>query len=65
MLRHCEEIHTNDDPDVIELGMKVVSRHRTAFERQLTEAVMIDESNGKYLMNRSNYQQNNYDELFI
>ena len=64
MLRHCEEIHTNENPDDIEFGMRILSKHRTAFERQLSEAVMIDEKNGKYLMN-SRLEYSNIPKIVI
>ena len=51
LLRHCVEAHENEDPDEIEFGMKVVSSHKTSFERQLAEAVLIENNNGPYLLN--------------
>ena len=51
LLRHCVEVHENEDPDKIEFGMRMISSHRTAFERQLAEAVMIEKFNGPYLLN--------------
>ena len=51
MLRHCEEIHTDENPDEVEFGMKMISSHKSSFERQLAEAVMIQNYNGPFLMN--------------
>ena len=51
LLRHCVEVHENVDPDTVEFGMRMISAHRTAFERQLAEAVMIEKYTGPYLLN--------------
>ena len=51
LLRHCVEEHEEEEADEIEFGMRIVSSHRTAFERQLAEAVMIERYNGPYLLN--------------
>ena len=51
LLRHCVEIHSDENPDKIEFGMRLLSSHKSAFERQLSEAVMIEKYNGQYLLN--------------
>ena len=51
LLRHCEEVHTEKNPDDIIFCMRQLSSHRTAFERQVREAVLIDEYSGPNLMN--------------
>ena len=50
MLRHCVEIHPNILPETVEFRMRILSSHKTAFERQLREAVMIDYFAGPYLL---------------
>ena len=35
LLRHCVEIHENEDPDKIEFGMRMISSHRSALEFSL------------------------------
>ena len=51
MLKHAVSIHPDIDPSKVEFGMKIVSQHRTAFERQLAEAVLIRRKLGDKLMN--------------
>ena len=51
ILRHCEDAHPEMNPDEVKFGMKQLSSHRTAFERQIREAVLIDENNGPTLLN--------------
>ena len=66
MLRHCEEIHTNENPDEIEFGMRLISSSRTAFERQLKEAVYIEMLSGPYLMNsRLEYSRCNIPKMIM
>ena len=48
MLRHCVEVHQNVAPDKIEFRMIILSSHKTAFERQLREAVLIDHFASQY-----------------
>ena len=51
ILRHCEDVHPEMSPEDVKFGMKQLSSHRTAFERQIREAVLIDEKNGPFLLN--------------
>ena len=51
MLRHCVELHPEENPDEIDFRMRQLKSHRSAFERQLFEAVLIEEHNGPLLMN--------------
>ena len=51
LLRHCVEIHPLEDPDKVKFNMRQISSHKTAFERQLSEAVLIEKYSGQYLMN--------------
>ena len=51
MLKHCLMHHPNIDPNIVKFGMRVISSHKTAFERQIKEAVMINRMSGPYLMN--------------
>ena len=51
MLKHAVSIHPNNHPNEIEFRMKIISQHRTAFQRQLTEAVLIRRNVREKLMN--------------
>ena len=51
MLRHIVEKHPGVDPDTVEFKIKVLSNHKSAFERQIREAVMIDHFAGPHLLN--------------
>ena len=51
LLRHCVEVHEGKDPDEIDFRMKQLRSHTSAFERQLYEAVLIEEYGGPLLMN--------------
>ena len=51
LLRHAVEFHQNECPDEINFKMKALSYHKSAFERQISEAVLINESAGLYSMN--------------
>ena len=50
-LRHAVEVHPNVPPEALNFRMKILSSHRTAFERQIREAVLIDAYSGPNLMN--------------
>ena len=51
LLRHAVEFHPDLPPEKIKFRMKILSSHRSAFERQIREAVMIDLHSGPKLMN--------------
>ena len=51
-LRHAVECHPGVSPESLDFRMKILSSHRSAFERQIREAVMIEMNNGPHLMNR-------------
>ena len=51
MLRHCVDKHPNMDPDKVDFRMRVLTSHKSAFERQLREAVLIDHFAGPNLLN--------------
>ena len=51
LLRHCIEIHPEVEPEQVEFKMKQISSHKSAFERQLKEAVLIEINAGPLLMN--------------
>ena len=51
LLRHAVEIHPNVPPETLKFRMKILSSHRTAFERQICEAVLIDLNSGPNLLN--------------
>ena len=50
-LRHVVECHPGMLPENLDFRMKILSTHKSAFERQIREAVMIDLHNGPRLMN--------------
>ena len=51
LLRHAIEVHPEMDPDTIKFKMKALTFHKSAFERQIREAVMISEFAGPKLLN--------------
>ena len=51
MLRHCVEIHPDKEPEEVDFKMKILSTHKTPFERQIREAVMIDHYSKDHLLN--------------
>ena len=51
LLRHAIEEHPELDPDSIKFKMKILSFHKSAFERQIREAVLITEFAGPKLLN--------------
>ena len=51
LLRHCVEEHPNIAPENVDFRMKVLSVHRSAFERQIREAVVLDYFAGPLIMN--------------
>ena len=58
MLKHCILKHRNMDPSSIQFGVKVISNHKSAFERQIKEAVLINRNSGPFLLNsKSEYSR--------
>ena len=51
LLRHCVEEHQNIAPENVDFRMKVLSVHRSAFERQIREAVVLDYVASPLIMN--------------
>ena len=51
MLKHVALFHKDEHPNDVNFCMQIISQHRTAFERQITEAVLIRKNAGKWLMN--------------
>ena len=51
MLRHIVSYHPDSDPNSIDFRMEIMSSHRSAFERQIREAVLIDRFDGPLSMN--------------
>ena len=51
MLRHIVEKHPEVDPDEVPFKMRILSNHKSAFERQIREAVMIEHFAGPQLLN--------------
>ena len=51
MLRHVVEQHEGESIGEIDFRMEIVSSHRSAFERQVREAVMIERLDENYSLN--------------
>ena len=51
ILKHIVMKHPDKHPCEINFRMKIVSHHKTSFERQLTEAVIVRRNLGEKLMN--------------
>ena len=51
MLKHVAECHIDVHPTEVEFRTKILSHHKTAFERQVKEAVLIRRNLGPRLMN--------------
>ena len=51
MLKHIVTHQPDCDPSTIDFRMEIVSSHKSAFERQIREAVLIDRNLGKFSMN--------------
>ena len=51
MLKHAVNHHPTMNPEHVKFEMKVLSSHKTAFARQLREAVLIEKFAGPNLMN--------------
>ena len=50
-MRHAVEVHPTVPLDKLKFRMKILSCHKSAFERQIREAVLIDMHSGPNLMN--------------
>ena len=51
MIKHAVMVHPNSHPHEIEFRIEIIGQHKSAFERQLTEAVLIRRRQGERLMN--------------
>ena len=51
LLRHTLIHHPDIEPEDLKCGMKILSSHKTAFKRQIREAVLIEHNAGPQLMN--------------
>ena len=51
MLKHAVLHHPDIHPTEVDFRFKILSYHKTAFERQVTEAVMIRRNMGPNLLN--------------
>ena len=51
MLKHIIDKHEGKQPNEIKFKMKAVKFHKSAFERQIHEAVLIQESRGHHILN--------------
>ena len=51
LLRHCVEEHPSIAPENVDFRMKILTVHKSSFERQIREAVIIDHYAGPLIMN--------------
>ena len=51
MMRHMVEYHQEKNPDEADFRMQIISSHRSAFERQIREAALIERHDGPFSMN--------------
>ena len=51
MLKHIVIHHSDSEPEKIKFGMEILRTHRSSFERQIREAVLIDKYDGPFSMN--------------
>ena len=64
LLRHCVEKHPEEDPDKVDFRMKILSSHKSAFERQIREAVLIESNAGEYSLNsKLEYSRSNIPKM--
>ena len=57
-LRHAVEVNPNVPPEALNFRMKILSSHKSAFERQIAEAVLIHKYLGPMLLNsKSEYNR--------
>ena len=58
MLKHLVDKHENENFDEIDFRMEIISFSRTAYERQITEAVQIDHHRYHHILNsRAEYNR--------
>ena len=63
-MRHCVEKHPEEDPDKVDFRMKILSSHKSAFERQIREAVLIESNAGEYSLNsKLEYSRSNIPKM--
>ena len=51
LLRHCVEVHPELVPEKVDFRMKILTTHKSAFERQIREAVLLDYFAGPQILN--------------
>jgi hypothetical protein len=51
MLKHALSCHEDEDPQKVNFHMKVVAYHKSSFERQIDEAVKIQQNRGNNILN--------------
>ena len=51
MLKHVLEVHGEEEYSKVEFGAKVVRYERSAFNRQVTESVIIQEERSHHILN--------------
>ena len=58
MLKHVLEVHGEEEYNKVEFGAKVVRYERSAFNRQVTESVIIQEERSHHILNsKSEYNR--------
>ena len=51
LLRHCVDVHPDMIPEEVDFKMKILTTHKSAFERQIREAVVLDYYAGPLILN--------------
>ena len=51
LFRHCVDLHPTMNPDKVDFRMKILSTHKTAFERQIRESIVVDNFAGPQILN--------------
>ena len=67
MLKHALQCHENEDPNLVKFHMRILEFHKSSLERQISEAVLIQEWKGKshILNSRSEYNRSSIPRLGV
>ena len=66
MLKHALEHHREEDPNEVKFHMKVLSYHKSSFERQINEAVKIQYNRENHILNsKAEYNRSSIPRLGV
>ena len=66
MLKHAVACHQGEDPQKVEFHMRVLAYHKSAFERQIDEAVKIQTNRHHHILNsKSEYNRSSIPRLGV